>query len=488
MTTTPAGSVAGAAVPVAARAGSRVGGLRLAAPIVSHTGVDVLSAAPIALIPILNDQIGMTPAQKAMFIGVGSLSSGLVQPLVALWQDKHDSRLIGTVGVALAGVAMGLLGFSTTFGQALMLYMVGMLGVGAFHPAAAAATGHMAGPRRSAAVSIFFLAGMIGGISGNLGAPALCRWIAGMVGGEAGAGVVEAASGAAAASAASAAAAAASGLRWLLPIWLVPALLLTGYLAWAIHGLPHAHAGARDDHAQRSKRERGVRWWAVWVLYLGNAFRFTVNNALIYLMVQWAEAHTRTAAGAAEMSTSLALRASGLNGLLQAAMQVGMGVGGLALGFWLSKRLMKSAFVGLPLVGAGAIACVPLVDGVFEAWGPMWVAAGAWGLIALSGVGFGAVLPVSIALGQRLLPHRTSLVSGLLMGGAWTPAFVGPALASALDVGAGEHVWMARPLIWAGLVPEDGYGLEVTFVVTGAALAVSGLVGALLPGRLVKTV
>ena len=83
----------------------------------------------------------------------------------------------------------------------------------------------------------------------------------------------------------------------------------------------------------------------------------------------------------------------------------------------------------------------------------------------LSGVGFGSVIPVSMSLAQRLLPHRTSLASGLMLGGAWAFAFIGPK--------------------WAQVV-QDWAGLDMAFFVTAGALVVAGGIAALLPGALIR--
>ena len=103
------------------------------------------------------------------------------------------------------------------------------------------------------------------------------------------------------------------------------------------------------------------------------------------------------------------------------------------------------------LVGAGSLhaLAVPLV----------------FVLTVLAGIGFGGVLPVTIALSQRLLPHRTSLASGLMMGGAWAVGSGGPPLAERLTV-------------WIGL---DG-----AFLVMGGLLLVAGVIAVAIPGWLIR--
>jgi hypothetical protein len=69
---------------------------------------------------------------------------------------------------------------------------------------------------------------------------------------------------------------------------------------------------------------------------------------------------------------------------------------------------------------------------------------------------------VTIALAQRLLPHRANLASSLMMGGAWTVSMVGPRLAE-----FGVTRW----------------GLSTTFLLTACGLVLSGIVSLPLPNR-----
>ena len=72
----------------------------------------------------------------------------------------------------------------------------------------------------------------------------------------------------------------------------------------------------------------------------------------------------------------------------------------------------------------------------------------------LAGVGFAAMTPVTISLGQRMMPFHTSLASGLMLGGAWAIASVGPRIAE---------------------FTVQTFGLSVGFSVMAALLVASGL-------------
>ena len=63
-------------------------------------------------------------------------------------------------------------------------------------------------------------------------------------------------------------------------------------------------------------------------------------------------------------------------------------------------------------------------------------------------------------MAQRLLPHRTSLASGLMLGGAWFFASLGPLLVQ----------WL-----------YTNYGLRTSFAIVAVMLFASGMIGFFLP-------
>lgn len=404
----------------------------------SHAIVDFFSFFTIALMPLLTVRLSLSAPQVAMVIGIGSVCSGLIQPLVAYQSDRHDSRVFGTLGMAVAVVGTSSLGLVENFWQLLALQAISATGVGAFHPIAAAAIGSLAGKRRTRYVAAFFVAGMVGGILGNMSTPQYVGLMSRLGAGEPDVG---------------------RGLHALL--WLIPAGGLGVLLmAWSVRGLSHRTHGAMEHHARLTREERTARWMAVGVLFLGNVLRFCTNMALVYLMVQWATQLAQRRQPGAGIE-AVGMLASKINGPMQGAQQVGMGIGGIGLGMLLSARFEKTAFCAFPFIGAAAIMCLSLTDGLPD----RAVMPVAFAVTALAGLGFGSIVPVSVSLAQRLLPHRTSLASGLMMGGAWALAFLGPHFAGAVQ---------AR------------FGLETAFQATGVLLACSGVLALALPGKLIR--
>ncbi|MBS0189346.1 MAG: MFS transporter [Planctomycetes bacterium] len=397
----------------------------------AHAVVDFFSALVIPILSVLEGRAHMSPGEGAMLIAVGSLSSGIIQPIVAIVGDKRDTRVLGTIGLLVAAIAIGLIGYADSFWKLALLQIIGTAGVGAFHPPAAAVMGHLAGKHRAVAVSVFFAAGILGGSLGSIAAP---RWARSL------------------------------GIESF--IWgVIPAIAVAIVLAWATHGSAHRHAHAHHAHRSLPRKEQAARWNAVWVLYAVNAMRFTVNMAMVQVLVRWSELYTLAQNGvtghitpamkASLLTPELRLASSGVNGPLQAAMGLGMGIFGLLIGWLVPHNRARFAMIATPCLGALAVIALPLT-------GTMWAA---FLVSVLVGGGYAGTMPLSIAAAQRLLPHRTTLASGLMMGGAWSLAFVGPPVAQWI------FEWTRGSLFTVG-------------VVFSLMLLVSGLLILLIPRRL----
>ncbi|MCC6907806.1 MAG: MFS transporter [Phycisphaerales bacterium] len=388
----PAAAVGPSIVSAAAPAAITFVTQRLSVLVIAHVIVDCFSMTVIPLLSVLEGRITISQGQGALLLAVGSLCSGLIQPVVAAASDRYNTRIFGPLGLLGAALALSMLGFVTTYSQLLILQAVATAGIGAFHPVGASAMGQLSGRRRSMGVAVFFTGGMIGSTTGSLLVPWLNESF---------------------------------GLRSLM--WFVVPGVVGAIALWlAVGAIPHRHTQAGDRAAALSPAEVRRRWSSVAILYAGNIARFTVNQALVTLVVRWAESITLSASGAAALDASLRESSSILNGRMQASMAIGMGIGGLLGAFVVRPGREKGILVGSAIIGVPAIICFPLAS--------PWVAVA---LAICAGVGFASATPVSIAVAQRLLPHRTSFASSLMMGGAWVFAASGPLLAQGLIDGLG---------------------------------------------------
>lgn len=389
--------------------------VRIAAIVIAHAAVDFFSYFLIPILTVLEGRLTLTPAQGAILVGVGSIAGGLIQPLVALVSDRYKTPWPGVLGMLLCVAAYSLLGYADSFGVLLLLQIVGSAGSGAFHPVAAATMGRLTARRRTLGISVFFMAGMMGGIAGNAFTPTYVKSLS-----------VEA-----------------------LWYFLMPGVLATLLMAWAVYAGPSRKAAATSASHAAPIVPIPHAWRGVGILYLGNAIRFTVNMMLVQLLVRLTEAAVLTRASAAVLTPDLRIQAAAINGPLQAAMQIGMGVAGLVLGYVLSPRRERLALVVGPVVGGIIVIAFPHIPTSL-----------AFGMAIGAGMAYAGLIPTTISMAQRFLPHRTTLASALMLGGAWAIAAAGPPLVQTLI---------------------DSFGLGTAFGLTGVLLASSGLVAFALP-------
>ncbi len=378
------------------------------AVLLGHLFVDLFAAVVPSILGVLEVHCHLHPSETAWLLGIGAFCSGLSQPVCAWIVDRYHWYRLGSLGILLATLGICSIGLATSFGTLLPIYILGMVGSGMFHPIAAAAIGGLSELRRSSNMSLFFVAGMVGGVCGATFAPRLISGTTGF-----------------------------SVLYW----GIVPGVVV----AWLLHRttahLPRRHSSHHVNTFHRD--EIRTRWIVVGILYVASVLRFSVNLALVYLFVRWVQAATWASHPEWTLS-EVASYSMPMVGNLNACMLLGMGLGGLGAGVVVRHGKERWPLVLCPIVFAPAILLFPHVT---LSWGYL--------LSVLAGIGFAAMIPVSIVLGQRLLPHRTSLASSLMMGGAWAVAMIGPRLA---EFGV-QHV-----------------GISWTFYLTAAALCLAGLI------------
>ncbi|MEO2046150.1 MAG: MFS transporter [Pirellulales bacterium] len=375
--------------------------------LVCHVAVDALAALLPSTLGLLEVRLSMTPKQSAWLLGMGSLFSGLAQPICAFVSDRLSTRQLAVFGMLLSALGIGSLGLAGGLVSLTLIYAVGMIGVGMFHPVGAATIGELRRHARTSAVSIFFVSGMVGGVAGAFLWPRLLS--------------------------------SATGFQWL-PMTMVFGLLLVIFLQRNISLLAPVHVAKHNLSDQSAPK---IEWAMMAILYTAAAVRFSVNMALLYLYVRWAEGcvlaeHQDWSPG------QVATAAAPLVGNFNAATLIGMALGGVFAGLLIRPGKEKWPMVLVPIGFAPLIGWFP--------YAPLEIS---YLLAVAGGIGFASMIPVSIAFAQHLMPRHTNLASGLMMGGAWSIAVIGPRCA---EIGVAQ------------------LGMPITFVLTAIALALSGII------------
>ena len=373
-----------------------------------HYIVDTYSSLVAPLIGVVQTEFGIRPGTAAILLGIGSICSGLAQPVFAWASDQTGSRLFGPIGVFLAAICICCVGFSSSTWMLFCVYCLGMVGVGMFHPIATARIGSIAGDQRGFALSLFFVFGMGGFFTGSLVGPYLTTTSGTL-----------------------------KSLAWLI----VPGLVIGTTLQMLIN---RTEIGPTKQSEKRSGSLGDYDWRSVLLLYVSAVLRFLVNMGVIYLIVRWVEQHI-AAEQASLTAKEVSSMAAPIAGYAHAALFVGQGIGGLLAGALISIGREKLPLILTPILFAPAVFMMAFLE-------PGWL-----GCVAccLGGVGFAAMTPITISVGQQLMPGHTRLASGIMLGGAWTIAAFGPRL--------GEYI-------------NEQFGLATAFVVMGFLLIGAGLV------------
>ena len=393
----------------------------------SHFVVDLYPMFLVSLVAALQARLSLTETQAALIISLNGIVSGLSQPVFAWLGDRRNTRLFGALGLAAGALAISSIGWATNYWQLVALQIVGMAGVGIFHPVSSALAGRLGAGALSRTVSgksargmglaIFFAAGVGGG--GFVGPIVATRINA----------------------------TGPDGMEFL-SLMAIPGLVMAVWLWIATRHVPHRDSSAtsRADGALSAVATERARWAAVALLFVSNTLRFTTNLGLFYLYKRWAEGQLGGDATAAGVAS--------LHGEALAASQIGMGLSAILLGRHLAHGHERRAMIITGLATAPMIALMPFLDG----W--MFLLAA-----MLAAFGFFGVIPTSLALAQRLLPHATGMTGSILMGCGWAISSTGPIL--------GERV-------------ANAWGLPAAFFALALLMTLAGGVSSLISRRLIR--
>ena len=328
----------------------------------AHALVDVYGSAIQPLWPDLQRGLGLDDVTMQWEFVLWSVSTSLSQLVFGTLGDRGGARGWLWAGTAVGIVAMSGLGLARGFPSLSALILVGGLGIAAFHPEAATLAGATAPADRSRAMSLFAVGGFLGQAIGPVVS-----------------GVVTTRYGLAA-------------LAWAAPPGLALLVLL---MVSTRAGRPAAPRVPVHDQPSSASlvalirgNERGVGlMMAIGVLRVMPALG--VPLALAYLLKDRGDSNA--AIGAA-----------------QAVFLGGIGVGSLGCALFMRRARERTVLWLLPVLSAPLFVLCPTFG-----------YAGMAACSALTGALLGAVAPILIGYGQRLLRDGPRVASSLSMGVTW---------------------------------------------------------------------
>ena len=127
-----------------------------------HLCTDINQGALPAILPFLIASRGLGYAAAATLILSASLVSSVVQPLFGYFGDKFSYPWIMSVGIALAGTGIAMIGFCESYWSICLAAAISGFGVALFHPEGGKIANFVAGEKKGAGISVFAVGGNLG--------------------------------------------------------------------------------------------------------------------------------------------------------------------------------------------------------------------------------------------------------------------------------------------------------------------------------------
>ena len=374
-----------------------------------HCLVDALALIAQPLWPTLQHKLELSPGSIQWAYVLWTLTTCLSQFLFGYWGDRYRGRWLLWAGPAVAALCVSCIGLADSFGMLCLLLIVGGLGIGAYHPEAAATVGSLHPENRSRAMSLFVMGGSIGTAIGPFYSGRMTTTF-GM-----------------------------ASLVWTMT-W---ALAIAALVGLGLRGVS-APRPTTAKQASLTRQVRGKEGHVFLVLVIGTL------RVLPSLGVLQGLAFMLDIRGFSE----------GDIGTAQSVYQVSTGAGVLACALWVRGSRERLALCLLPLFATPMLLCGPFVS-----YTMLLVC------LAIAGLVLGGATPVLISYAQALLPEGQRFASSITMGVSWGLGGVLVAGAMAIFDRAGRPelamiIFGLAPLlscvlcIWLPRLDEDAKSIE----------------------------
>jgi len=144
---------------------------------IGHLVTDINQGALPALLPFFITQHDLSYTAAAGIVLALNMASTIIQPLFGHAADRFSKPWLLLVGMLLAGLGLSLTGISPNYTWIFVFSIVSGVGIAAYHPEAARLVHFSAGERKGTAMSMFGIGGTLGfAIGPILATSALLYW------------------------------------------------------------------------------------------------------------------------------------------------------------------------------------------------------------------------------------------------------------------------------------------------------------------------
>jgi MFS transporter, FSR family, fosmidomycin resistance protein len=391
--------------------------------IMGHLVVDTTQGALPALLPLLKQAQDLSYAQAGAIVMTMNLTSSVIQPLFGHFSDKWRLRWLLPAGLAISGLGFSLVGLAPGYATVLLLVVLSGLGVASFHPEAFKAVLGSVSTRKVVGVSWFMVGGNSGMVIGPLMVGLFCAWL---------------------------------GLGGTV-LFALPGLLMAGLylLCW-----PRLSARRSLEAAQGQGPPQPLagRLGPLGILVAAVILRSWVHSGL----TSFVPFYYVNVLGGQEVDTWRLLTTFLLAGVV-----------GTALGAPLAEKVGPKRFFVVSVA-----LTTPLTLWFLQASGPWMYLA-----MALDGAFLVSTWSVVMVMAQQILPDRSGMVSGLMVGFAIGTGGIGAAVLGAVadrwGVSTVLYIVAVLPLLSAlvGCFVPAGAGARPGVDGSGGAAAPTNQVG-----------
>lgn len=380
----------------------------------THLVDDVYQGALPAMLPYLVAERHVSLAAAGSLVFAANLTSSVGQPFYGYLADAGKARWLSPAGLATAGAGIGLAGILHGFWWIFAAVAISGIGVDAYHPGAASEAHRASAGKRSASrFSLYSLGGNVGFAIGPLLAlPLLVVW--GL-----------------------------NGMAALAIPALVVAVIFARYMPAAVPSSPARSAPGPSSPVvsppagtSRSSPATPDRWAPFSLVTVAVLARSVAFFGITTFLPLWWIRHLHHSKPAADAAVTAFMCA---------------GIAGTLIGGRLADRYGRKRVAAIGLAAATPLMLAYLAVASYPA---------AFLLLIPAGIALYIPFSIMVSLGQRFLPNRVGVASGVTLGLA----------ASAGGITAPLLGWIA-----------SGRGLTVTLIAVSCVPVVAAIAPALLP-------
>ncbi len=324
-----------------------------------HFSADINQGALPAILPFLISEHGLSYASAASLVFAANFLSSIIQPVFGHLADRAPRPWLMSAGVLLAGAGLAFTGFISTYWLLFLSISLSGIGIAAFHPEAARLAHQVSGEKKGTGLSIFSVGGNAGFAVGPIFATSvLLYW----------------------------------GLKGTL-VLLVPAILMAVMLGLEVNALRHLTASAGKKQQAESQPAAARDEW-------GAFSRLTVvvfsRSILFYGMSTFIPLYWIGVLGQSKAAAGTALSVLLFTGA------IGTLIGGRLADRYGFRQVIRTGFSALlPFM----LLFIHVSDATIAT-------------LLLIPIGLGLYIPFSpvVVLGQKYLPNRMGLASGVTLG------------------------------------------------------------------------